>query len=268
MKVINVYDSKSNLKCYGKNIFDTTRAYLKRFPSEYSNCLNHNLKSLELIKVDKIGNGVMTARYNTIENIIEFTTSSALGHEIFHLASNDLMNNKYAFESKMGIEYGLIEGMTEYLCMQAYDLKHPSSYPFEVFTIMMLDSIPNIFRPYFVPNNKDLINIFPRRKDIYGLLYSLDTYNKIMLDYISSLYTGEDILIDISEFIESYKYTIANLINIELSFEKDSIILKQYRDKFLDLISSEWISNAITGLYPNYLDYTNKYVNRRIKEKR
>ena len=89
-----------------------------------------------------------------------------------------------------------------------------------------------------------------------------------MLDYISSLYTDKDILIDIDEFIESYKYTIANLINIELSFEKDSVALKQYRDKFLDLISSKWISNAIIGLFPNYLDYTNKYVNRRIKEKR
>lgn len=267
MKVLDIYDSKSNLKCYGKNVFTTTKDYLKQFPIEYSNCFNNNLKSLELIKVDKI-DGVMTARYNTVENIIEFTSEYALGHEIFHMASNDIINNKYAFSSKMNIEAGLIEGMTEYCCMKAYDLKHPNSYTFEVFNVMMLEDIPNIFKPYFIPNNRELINIFPSRKDIYSLLYSLDAYNRIMTDYLASIYTDEDILIDINEFIESIKYTINSLISIELSIEKDSIRLKQYRDKFMDLISSNWVSDTITELYPNYLDFTSKLLNKRIKQKR
>ena len=267
MKVIDVYDSNSDLKSYGKNIFTTTINYLKKFPSEYSRCFLNNLKTLELIKVNTI-DGVMTARYNTYENIIEFSNANALGHELFHMASNDLKSGLYAFESKMNIESGLIEGMTEYSCMKAYYLKYPRSYPFEVFTVMMLEDIPNIFRPYFVPSNRDLINLFPNRKDIYGLLYSLDAYNKIMLDYITSTYTDEDILIDIQEFAESVKYTIINLINIELSFEKDKEKLKAYRDKFMDLISSKWVYSNITEIYPNYLDMVNKEINKRIKRRR
>lgn len=268
MKVIDVYNSHSDLRCYGKNIFKATTNYMKRFPSEYSDCLNHNLKTLELIKVNKMADGVSTGRYNTTENVIEFAESRALGHEMFHVASNDIINGKYAYETNLDIEDGLIEGMTEYFYMQAYDLKYPTSYPFEVVSVMMLEDIPGIFKPYFMPNSKELINLFPNRKDIYGLLYSLDAYNTIMLDYLASIYTDEDILVDIKELIASYKYTIANLINIELSFEKNPVKLKAYRDKLLDLIHTKWIEHTLKEVYPNYLTYTEKYVNKRIKEKR
>lgn len=268
MKVIDVYDSHSDLRSFGKNIFTTTFNYLKRFPIEYSNCFKRNLATLELIKVNKMDDGVTTGRYNTIENIIEFAESRALGHEMFHVASNDLVNDKYAFESNIDVESGLIEGMTEYFCMNAYDLKYPSSYPFEVVTVMMLEDIPDIFKHYFIPNNKEFLNIFPNRKDIYGLLYSINAYNGIMLDYLASIYTDEDILVDIKELVASFKYTIANLINIELSFEKDPVKLKAYRDKFLDLMHTKWIEHTFKNVYPNYLAYTEKYVNKKIKEKR
>ena len=268
MKAADVYDSRSDLRCYGKNIFQTTTNYLKRFPSEYSNCLKHNLETLELFKVDKINDGLETGRYNTEKNIIKFTEESALGHEMFHVASNDLIDGKYAFESKTNIELGLIEGMTEYFYIHAYDLKFPSSYSFEVIIVMMLEDIPGIFKPYFIPNNKELINLFPNRKDIYGLLYSLDAYNSLMLDHHASIYTDEDVVVDVEELIASFKYTIANLINIELSFEKDPVKLKTYRDKFLDLMHTKWIEFIFHDVYPNYLSYTERYVNKRIKEKR
>ncbi len=268
MKVIDVYDANSNLRCHGQNVFDTTRTYLRRFPAEYSACLEYNLKTLELIKVDKIDNDFMTARYNTDENIIEFKTSSALGHEMFHVASNDMVNKQYAFETRLNIEMGLIEGMTEYLYMDAYNLIRPSSYDFEVFTVMMLDHIPGIFKPYFVPSCRGLIGLFPVRKHIYGLLYSLETYNRVMIDYLASIYTDENVLVDLEEYVDAYKYTLANLINIELSIEKNPAKLKRYRDRCLDLLNTSWMHDTMQNTYPDYFEYSERYVTKRIKEKR
>ena len=268
MKVIDVYDAGSDLRCYGQNVFAATRAYLRKFPAEYGKCFEQNLKTLELIKVDKIDNDFMTARYNSYENIIEFKAIGALGHEMFHVASNDMVNKQYAFESRLNVEMGLIEGMTEYFSMEAYNLNRPNSYDFEVFTVMMLEHIPGIFRPYFVPDNKTLINLFPVRKHIYGLLYSLETYNRVMIDYLASIYTDENVLVDLEEYVDAFKYTLANLINIELSIEKNPAVLRQYRDKCLDLLSTPWMHDTMENTYPNYFDFSEKYVTKRIKEKR
>ena len=184
---------------------------------------------------------------------------------MFHMASNDMLNKQNAFETKLDIEDGLIEGMTEYSFMKAYNLNKPSSYPFEVFCVTMLEDIPNIFKPYFVPDKKEIINLFPNRKDIYGLLYSLNTYNKIMLDYISNQYMDTDIIIDLTLFMNAFRATVDNLINIELSLEKNSNELKIYKEKFMDLINSECIYNAVSSLYPSYQKYVLRKINNKIK---
>ena len=265
MKVIDLYYKDSDLRCYHKNIFDTTRNYLNCFPSEYSECFNRNLDTLEIIKVDKLPDEMYTGMYNPEMNILVFSTNNSLGHEMFHMASNDTVNKQNAYSTKLDIEEGLIEGMTEYSCMKAYNLNKPGSYPFEVFTVTMLEDIPNIFRPYFIPSKRGLIDLFPNRKDIYGLLYSLNTYNKIMLDYLSNIYMDTDYLIDLTEFMSSIRYTFDNLINIELSFEKDPHKLKLYKEKFMDLLSSESVYNTISRMYPNYKKYALRKINNKIK---
>ena len=268
MKVLNLYDKNSDLRCYKKNIFKTMEIFLKHFPEEYKTCYKRNLDSLELFKVDRMDDETMTGAYNNQANVIFFEMNNSLGHELFHVASNDLVNNIYAFESKIEIEDGLIEGMTEYLTMKAYDLTKPGSYAFEVFSVTMLEDVPNIFRPYFIPNHKDFISLFPNKRDIYSLLYSLNTYNELSLDYLASTYTNKDILVDMDILVNSIRDTFNNLIALELSMEKDNYKLKEYSDKFMDYLMSDNVRFILNELYPNYLRYAEKQINKKVRKKR
>lgn len=222
MKVINIYDKNSDIRSYNRNIFRATESILKQFPKEYSNCYYKNLETLELIQVDKLSIASYLGYYDDDANVIFFREKSAMGHEMFHMASNDLENGTYAFQSKMGIENGLIEGMTEYFNTKAYNLEIPSAYQFEVFCITMLEDIPNIFRGYFIPNNKDFISLFPNKRDIYSLLYSSNIYNDKYSDYMDECYSGKDITCNFRELRQIIKHVLTSLVDIELSIEKDS----------------------------------------------
>ena len=132
----------------------------------------------------------------------------------------------------------------------------------------MLENIPDLFRPYFIPNHKDFINLFSSRKDIYSLLYSLNTYNELSLDFLATTYTQEAILIDMDILINSIRDTFNNLISIELSMEKDNYKLDEYGDKFIDYLMSDSVRFILSELYPNYLKYAEKQINKKIRKKR
>lgn len=269
MKVYDVYDRESVLLENGKNVFKTVEKYLSKYPFEYSKCYYDNIGSLELIKVDHLPDKTEAAIYNQDMNTIVFSKNSTLGHELMHMASNDLINNQYAYESKMYIEEGLIEGMTEYHHMMAFDLKEPGAYSFEVFSVMMLEDIPDIFKSFFIPEAKGIFKVCPSKKYMYGLLYSLDKYDELMLDYLAQIYVNkdDDILIDKTEAIMAIRHVIDNLIEIELIMESDKNRLRQYADKFMDLINSGFVCDIVPTFYRNYKDYANKQIKKRIKER-
>ena len=269
MKVINIYDKNSDIRCRGKNIFKTTEKFLSKFPKEYSECYYRNLNSLKLFEVDRMMHEEMNGQYDDGANVIMFSNRQSLGHEMFHMTQNDMINGVNAIESNIDIESGLIEGMTEYLNMQAYGLKEPESYSFEVFCVTMLKNIPNFFRPFLIPSHDDFINLFPNTKDAYSLLYSLNSYNEIEMDYLEAYYNeDDDIIIDIDKAQESIRDTIDNLINIELSFGKNKNELNIYGDKFLDYLGSNFIGDVLRQLYPDYFKYAEKRINRKVRKKR
>lgn len=266
MKVIDIYDKNSDIRSYGKNIFKTMKTFLSKYPSEYSECYYHNLDTLVLFKEDRFPDGITTGLYNSNANIIFFTTGDNLGHEMFHMASNDLVNKQYAFESPINIEHGLIEGMTEYLNIKAYNLTRPNSYSFHVFCVMMMEDIPNLFRSYFIPSHEDFIKLFPRAKDIYSLLYSLSVYNDNIYDYIASEYVDSNSLVDLTTIIETVESTIDNLISIELSFNGNNPYkLNEYGTKFMDLIKSSYLRDNFKDIYPDYEKYAEKEIKKRIR---
>ena len=267
MKVIEIYDKNSNIMDHGKNIFKTTSEYLKRYPQEYSKCYYKNLETLELIKVDRLDDKSKAGVYNPEANNILFSREFSLGHELIHMATNDINNQQFAFESKLYIEDGLIEGMTEYHHMKAYNLKLPGSYSFEVFTVTMMENIPNLFEPFFVPKEKGILDICSDKIYIYGLLYSLNAYNQMMLDFLDSEYNGNEVLIDKVETRRAIRHVIDNLISIELSIENDLKKLNEYGDKFMDLISSDFVGDIVPLFYSNYITYADKEIKKRIRSK-
>ena len=268
MKVHEIYDKNSAILDHGKNIFKTTETYLARFPEQYGECYRRNLETLELIKVDRLDDKSQVGIYNAEANIILFAKNFSLGHELFHMASNDTISKQYAFESKLCVENGLIEGMTEYHHMRAYDLKLPGAYSFEVFAVTMLEDIPNIFESYFIPKEKGIFSVCPNKKDMYALLCSLDLYNALTLEYLSELYSGdENPTIDKSEIRRTIKHVIDSLISIELSLHNDKRELNNYSDKFMDLLSSDFIADIVPYFYPSYISYADKQIKQRIKER-
>ncbi len=268
MKVINVYDKNSDIRSYNRNIFKATEAVLKKFPKEYSNCYYKNLESLELIQVDKMTNASFLGYYDDGANAIFFIEKSAMGHELFHMASNDLENGNYAFYSKLGIENGLIEGMTEYFNTKAYNLEVPSAYQFEVFCVTMLEDIPNIFRPYFIPNYKDFISLFPNKRDIYSLLYSLNVYNDMYLNYMEEYYSGKEITTNFRELRTIINHVLASLVDIELSIEKDPFMLKEYSDKLMNYICSDKIPTLTEDIYPKCYQFADKLIDKKIRKRK
>lgn len=268
MKVIKVYDKNSDIRCYNKNVFRATESILAQFPYEYGDCYRHNLETLELIYVDKMIDPSLDGYYNTEANVITFNNKGALGHEMFHMASNDLVNGNYAFESKMKIEAGLLEGMTEYFNMKAYNMDGPSAYPFEVFCVSMLEDIPNIFRPYFIPNSKDFIKLFPNRRDIYSLLYSLDAYNDMYLQYLEELYANQAITVDMNSFKDTIKDVFNNLVAIELSMVDDSAGLRKYGHKFMEYVGSDRLMTLFQEFYPKYYEYADKLIDKKIRKRK
>ena len=265
MRVYEVYDKNSKILDHGKNVFKTTEAYLAKFPECYSECCNRNLETLELIKVDRLPDNSNDGVYNQWANKIVFSKNSSLGHELFHVASTDSVNERAAFESYLGIEDGLIEGMTEYHHIMAYDLPEPGVYSFEVFSVMMLEDIPNIFKSYFIPDEKGLFEVISDKKALYGLLWSTNIYNQMTVEYLSQIYASEEGKIDRNRLRMTIRDVIDNLISIELSRGLSKKELNSYGDKFMDLLSSTFVSDIVPYFYPNYVNYADKQIKKRIR---
>lgn len=268
MQILEIYDKNSNLRCHGKNIFRTMDNFLGKYPLEYRRLYDKNIETLQIFKCDTFDRKISNGYYDASDNIILYTDGISLGHELFHLASNDIDKGISSIESDLGYEHGIDEGMTEYLYMLAYGLIEPDCYEFQVFAINMLDNIPDLFKYYFIPNHKEFIKLFPNRKDIYNLIFSLDIYHENNNGYLEYLYSSEEedknSLIDINLARKSIREVINNLISIELSLEKDNVKLKKYSEKFMDLIGSKNLALLVKAFYPKYYEYAELQVKERI----
>lgn len=270
MKILEVYDKNSVLGCYGKNVFKTMNEFFSRFPREYGECYYDNLEMLKIMVTDNCYGSVATGGYHEESNTIIIQDYNSLGHELMHVAQYDRINKKSSIEVGDGMfERGLVEGVTEYLTMMAYGMSGTDSYPFEVFAVSMLDNgnVPFLFRPFFIPNHEEFIKLFPNRRDIYSLMYSLNYYFENMFDYMESVENHKDTMFDILLIRNAIRDTIDSLISIELSLEKDSIGLRMYEEKFMDLISSSDVAEDLKIFDPKYMVYAEKEIKKRIRKK-
>ena len=89
----------------------------------------------------------------------------------------------------------------------------------------------------------------------------------MMLDFLASEYVSNDILIDKVETRRAIRHVIDNLISIELSLESDKKKINEYGDKFMDLISSDFVGDVVPLFYSNYITYADKEIKKRIRSK-
>lgn len=65
--------------------------------------------------------------------------------------------------------------------------------------------------------------------------------------------------------VVSIQDTFNSLIDIELSYDKNSDKLKIYRDEFMDLLGDETLSDVLKYTYPDYKNYAYHEIKKRIK---
>lgn len=263
MKVLDIYtkDNFNLITCGGIEICKMMDKFFLRFPASYRKNYDKNLETLEVQRVDEMPDKHDRADYYPKSNTILFKSFLALPHELMHVSSSDLVNNIFAF-SRTGeyalYENGLLEGISEFLSCIAKD-GEPDGYFFECFTVDMLSEIDGFFEPYFIPSYDKLISLFPNKRDICSLMYSLDFYHDKV-----SMSTEDDGIIEIERVSDSVRSVIDSLIDIELSFNRSIREKKRYSDKFMDLISGTDINCVVGDIYPDYVDYAHNEVKRRI----
>lgn len=268
MQVLEIYDKNADLRSHGKNIFKTMENFFANYPLEYRRNYDKNLETLDFLKCDTLDSDAYSGSYDTSRNVIFFSNSNSLGHELFHVASYDALQETSGFESDRDFDQGLLEGMTEYFRTKAYGLTSPDDYSFQVFCVMMLENIPDIFKYYFIPNYFEFIKLFPNKKDIYNLLFSLDEFHNGYMRYLESFAMDkDDEALDINAMKMAIRNTINNLISIELSMNNDKQKLIKYRDKFMDLLGSVGIELEIKKFCPKYYEYAEAQLKRRILER-
>jgi len=260
MKIIDVYDKNSGkiLTCNGISVFEMIDDYFANLPVEYRKNYDENLKTVEIFRVDGFSMD-NSGEYDYENNRISFCNFSSIVHEFMHMASYDKKKNKMAFAKNVcDFERGLMEGMTEYLAMQVNGLEEASVYHFPVFCVSMLSSIEGLFEPYFIPNYQKFLKLFPNKRDILSLMYSLDYYN----ENVYETETDRDLM------EHSIKDTIDSLIDIELSVETDSKKLRLYKENFMDMLSDDSMEVYLGEFFSDYIDYSNCELTQRLIKKR
>lgn len=263
MKVLEVYEgNKRELVSDGVNVFNKMDEFFRKKPSEYRKLYDRNLTGLKLYRVDEFyDQDSSRGEYDTGNNIILFKDYFAVPHELVHMATTDREDEKFAFVNGfMNMEIALIEGMTELEASKIMGNDKPIAYYFEHFCALMISNIDGIEKAFFTADGEGFIKLFPDKKDIYSLMYSLSYYSHGG----SIIQTKEDI----SYVTRAIQDTINSLIDIELSYERDIDKLKIYKEKFMDMISDKDVALYLKEVYPDYRNYAYHEVKKRIKTRK
>lgn len=265
MKVLGVYDKGEldRITYKGRTITEIMEDFWKLFPDSYRENYDKNIKTLELWKIDEHYEGCL-GEYSDVHNLIMYTKILAIIHELMHMSARNPNNFNNAFiknRVEALFESALIEGCTEYLSTLALHEK-ATNYYFEVFCASMLSNIEGFFEPYFISSYDKFIGLFPNKRDIVSLMYSLQYYadNYCFIDD----YKGKAKDMFITRLRNSICDVINGLISIELSFEKGYKSNLKYGDKFMSLIRDEDLSSDLREIWKNYLGYADNQVSKRI----
>lgn len=265
MKVLDIYSKKDldMITCRGESVSSIMDNWFSKFPDYYRTNYDKNIEDLTIWHVDQTYDGE-AGYYSPKTKILIFKNFSSIPHELQHVASYDREKEQMAFVKNMSyplFEMALVEGMAEYLAAKSVNRDVTDSY-FECFAVSMLSSINGIFKSFYVPNHDEFISLFPNKKDIYSLMYSLDYYRHIT-DNLENSNENE-----ILKTREAIKNTVDSLIDIELSFNKGLVERKRYADKFMELLNNVNLKDILEDIDEDYIDYAFYEIKKRVLRRR
>lgn len=264
MRVIDIYEKNDldRLMIDKKSIKEIMDSFFMKYPARYRRNYDKNLRHIELYQLDEINDSWRAKYFPTIDKIL-FIEPYHIIHELMHMAHYDRKKDLMAIEQKEILwEDALIEGAAEYLANEATG--YPTcAYIFETFVICMLSSIENFFEPFFIPSYEQFIKLFPNKKDILSLMYALNFYHH-NYDICED---SEEYPLVVNKLGVAIREVIDSLINIEIGIDKDEYSRRLYQEKFMDLITSEFVHLNLVDFFYNYRDYANEQLKRKIRVK-
>lgn len=265
---MKAYTKNDKIMCYGKDIFLTMDDFFRDKPSQYRYNYDKNLDSLMLIRQFEINNGLNTGLYDADQNIIYFTEFNSIGHEMFHVASNDLENKTMGIDKKGTNGSALLEGITEYLFVDTFQVKNNYTYSFEVAVAKVLRLIPGVLRSFFMASYDEFINSFNNKDTIKELNNELNVYNKIS-DYCLTIYyldgKNANIKLDVLvRLMDAVRKVIDSLYSIGI--ENSKLVDNAFYNRYLmEALTDKCLLKIFGLLYPGYVEYLNKDVKSRVK---
>ncbi len=236
--------------------FKIVEHYLEKFPTEYQKNYYENKQGLRIYVMDEVDCPNTEGLYEFNINRIQIENNcikSALSHELFHMASNDLKNKSmFGYTDECPGLSCLGEGLTELFASNAEE-RLASYYFLEVFTAnMLLHTDPLIAKYYFTGDSIGFLKNF-NELDIQNILINLQVLKE------PSISNHKDVL----KYQKYLKILLNSLINIELNKNQHQTeySLQLYREEFLSYL--EGISN-IEEYYIGYHNYAKKLIDRRI----
>jgi len=265
MRVLDVYSKKDLdiLTCDGLIVSDVMNKFFSKFPKIYRENYDRNLLNLEIWRIDEHFDGLTAGEYFHQYNILLIQNLNSLIHELMHVASRDSVTGRSAFcknKDEYLFEYAMLEGMTEYLSSMAKE-STPSDYFFETFVISMLSNIDGLFEGYFRCSYDKLISLFPNKRDIISLMYSLNFYYNKNVEVINGEVLGD---YDRTRISRAVSDVIDTVIDIQVSLKMGKRANRIYAEKFMDLLSCEVMEDCVGCYKDDYIDYANEQLNKRI----
>ena len=262
---MKVYNKNSNIMCYKQNVFRVMDNFFHGLPKEYSKNYYKNLDTLSIIRTNNINNGINTGLYDADNNIIYYVDNNTIGHELFHVASNDMDKKIMGIDEYDSEPSALLEGMTELLFIKTYNIKDKHAYNFEVMVSEVLSQIPRFFQYYFIPSYDKFINIFNNPDTIKRLMDNLNVYRDISDYYLTMIYLdGINAKIDNKLRIELI-CSIEEVINclIQIGYEnKDKVNLNDYLSNLDRLLKKDDIKSLFSIFYDYYYNYADKQIKK------
>lgn len=262
MRVLEIYEKDEFKKLQlvdGRCVHKVMDDFFKKYPKEYRFNYDCNLEKTKLFLIDGLAGSVRAEYYPDVDKIM-YTDSEYIIHELMHMAHYDRNRDIMAIE-QVGNTMGdsLIEGAAEYLASQATGIPN-DGYIFQTFVIDMLSDIDNFFKPFFIPNYKEFIRLFVRKRDIYNLIWGLDYYhNNYDIEYDDENYKAVSKKLGVA-----IRQVIDSLILIEKRRNRSILDKKRYYEKFMDLISDDIVNINLSEYFEDYKDYTNKEIKKKI----
>ena len=258
-EINKLYDSIDYLKFseseYQILIKDFCNFMLEKYPQEFLVNMYNNINDMKILNNKFLFLNSSVGRYLPIDNIIEISKTSALFHELFHLAScyvdkddNEMIYGGFRqidFKNNIDIGSSINEGYTELLAHRYFGKKYKMSisYRNEINVVKKLESI--------VGNNK--MELLYLKADLNELVDNLTKYtsrNEVLdfitkLDIISNNYSNmfltkndkiEDCFITVCEFLlKIYTNKLAKdlengFINEEVFVDKSLAYLKSFKN--------------------------------------